>query len=56
MIRGFIAAGILLLLLVILFLAPMLGIASEPLNLALGAAIAWGGAIVSFYFRKKEEG
>lgn len=54
--RPFVAAGVLLVLLVILMGLPRLGVPQETINLALGAAIAWGGAIVGFYFRKREEG
>ncbi len=54
--RPFVAAGILVILLVVILLAPRLGLPQEPTNLILGAAIAWGGAVVQFYFRKKETG
>ncbi len=54
--RPFVALGVLLVLLVILGVLPRLGVSQEIINLALGAAIAWSGSIVNFYFRKKDEG
>ncbi|MDP2660274.1 MAG: hypothetical protein Q8R28_06060 [Dehalococcoidia bacterium] len=48
--------GVFLVLLALIFLAARLEEPNQILLLITGAAIVWAGQIVSFYFRKKEEG
>jgi len=51
-----VAGGVFIILLVLLVVAPRVGMEGRLYDLALGVTLGWGGQIVTFFFRKKEAG